>query len=89
MAGFTLNLNSEMVAFNVLCCCNVTHFILIQTLDLLQRLCELRHYKFLRLDGSTAVDRRLELVDRFNNGYCNESKWLTDCILHYLINSTL
>lgn len=47
-------------------------------LDLLQRLCELRHYKFLRLDGNTAVARRLELVDRFNNGYCNESKRLTE-----------
>ncbi|XP_065891843.1 DNA repair and recombination protein RAD54B-like isoform X2 [Dysidea avara] len=47
-----------------------------KTLDLLQRLCELRHYKFLRLDGSTAVDRRLELVDRFNNGYCNETVFL-------------
>ena len=46
----------------------------LKTLNLLQRLCEVRNYKFLRLDGSTAVSKRQELVERFNAGYCSESK---------------
>ena len=48
----------------------------LKTLNLLQRLCEVRNYKFLRLDGSTTVSKRQELVERFNAGYCSESKSL-------------
>ena len=39
---------------------------MLQTLDLLQNLCERRNYKFLRLDGNTSAASRTEAVDRFN-----------------------
>ncbi|KAG0289623.1 helicase [Linnemannia gamsii] len=38
-----------------------------QTLDILQEMCTQRHYKFLRLDGSTPSHKRQELVDKFNS----------------------
>lgn len=36
------------------------------TLDLIQGLCKLKRYNYLRLDGSTPPKQRQELVDRFN-----------------------
>jgi len=36
------------------------------TLDLLQKLCELRGYATLRLDGATPIEQRQPLVNRFN-----------------------
>jgi SNF2 family DNA or RNA helicase len=36
------------------------------TLDLLDKLCQLRGYSFARLDGATPVDQRIALVNRFN-----------------------
>jgi DNA repair and recombination RAD54-like protein len=38
-----------------------------QTLDVMAALCRERHYPFLRLDGSTSIGRRQQLVDRLNN----------------------
>ncbi|KAI8824145.1 Rad54b protein [Fimicolochytrium jonesii] len=38
-----------------------------QTLDLIERLCEQKGYDRLRLDGSTAVQNRQDLVDKFNS----------------------
>merc|ERR1739838_7979 len=35
-------------------------------LDILQRYLKIRGYKYLRLDGSTAVQERQELIDQFN-----------------------
>ena len=46
-----------------------------QTLDLLGSLCEQIGYKFLRLDGSTPSGQRMEIVNRFNNSYCDCSKY--------------
>lgn len=36
------------------------------TLDLIQGLCKLKRYNYLRLDGSTPPKQRQDLVDRFN-----------------------
>ena len=38
----------------------------VQVLDFLERLCVLEKVGTLRLDGSTQVDKRLDLVNRFN-----------------------
>jgi DNA repair and recombination RAD54-like protein len=38
-----------------------------QTLDLLENLCTMNKYPFLRLDGSTKTSSRQELVNRFND----------------------
>ncbi|KAF9905887.1 DNA repair and recombination protein rad54b [Linnemannia zychae] len=47
-----------------------------QTLDILQDLCTLRQYKFLRLDGSTPAQKRQELVDKFNSPSCQQFVFL-------------
>ena len=41
----------------------------VETLNILQALCERRRWQVLRLDGSTPGDKRQELVDRFNSAY--------------------
>lgn len=44
-----------------------------QALDVIQTLCKIRSYRFLRLDGSTAKGQRQTLVDHFNDqtsDYC-------------------
>ncbi|KAK2168719.1 hypothetical protein NP493_1222g00037 [Ridgeia piscesae] len=38
-----------------------------QTLDLFQRLCLLRRYLFVRLDGSMSIKKRAKIVEQFNN----------------------
>lgn len=38
-----------------------------QTLDIFVKLCSIRHYKYLRLDGSTATAQRTDIVKKFNN----------------------
>ena len=38
-----------------------------QTLDLFEKLCRLRKYQFVRLDGSMNIRKRQKIVDRFNN----------------------
>lgn len=38
-----------------------------QTLDIFVNLCNLKHYKYLRLDGSTATAQRTDIVKQFNN----------------------
>ena len=38
-----------------------------QTLDLFERLCRLRRYQFVRLDGSMTIRKRQKIVDRFND----------------------
>lgn len=55
----------------------------LQTLDLLQRLCEDRGYDFLRLDGKTPTSKRQSLVDRFNDKYCKICKCV--CIFIFMI----
>ena len=50
-----------------------------QALDMLQRLCEIRSYGYLRLDGSTPASKRMSLVERFNSKYSNECKTYLKC----------
>eukprot|EP00795_Rhopilema_esculentum_P004315 gene4315-20520_t len=38
-----------------------------QTLDLFEKLCRMRGYVFVRLDGSMSIRKRMKIVDRFNN----------------------
>ena len=38
-----------------------------QTLDLFEKLCRLRRYQFVRLDGSMTIRKRQKIVDRFND----------------------
>ena len=38
-----------------------------QTLDLFEKMCRVRHYPTLRLDGSMTINKRQKLVDTFNN----------------------
>lgn len=38
-----------------------------QTLDLFEKLCRLRKYQFVRLDGSMTIRKRQKIVDRFND----------------------
>ena len=35
-----------------------------QTLDLFERLCSLRHYGYVRLDGSMTIKKRAKVVDQ-------------------------
>ena len=37
-----------------------------QTLDVFERLCRLRRYPYVRLDGSMSIKKRQKMVDRFN-----------------------
>ncbi|KAG8251607.1 DNA repair and recombination protein rad54b [Homalodisca vitripennis] len=47
-----------------------------QTLDLLAALCDQYHYKHCRLDGSTPTARRVEIVNKFNSPYSENSVFL-------------
>lgn len=38
-----------------------------QTLDMFERLCALRNYGFVRLDGSMSIKKRAKIVDQFND----------------------
>jgi len=38
-----------------------------QTLDVFERLCRLRCYPHVRLDGSMTIKKRQKMVDRFND----------------------
>lgn len=38
-----------------------------QTLDLFERLCRLRNYGYVRLDGSMTIKKRAKIVERFND----------------------
>ncbi|XP_065568948.1 DNA repair and recombination protein RAD54-like [Artemia franciscana] len=38
-----------------------------QTLDLFQRLCSLRNYQYVRLDGSMTIKKRAKIVEKFND----------------------
>jgi len=38
-----------------------------QTLDMFERLCALRNYGYVRLDGSMSIKKRAKVVDEFNN----------------------
>lgn len=38
-----------------------------QTLDIFVKLCNIKHYKYLRLDGSTATAQRTDIVKKFND----------------------
>ena len=45
-----------------------------ETLNMLQALCEGRHWRTLRLDGGVAGDKRQQLVDRFNSAYNTDER---------------
>ncbi|KAL5018290.1 hypothetical protein ScPMuIL_004012 [Solemya velum] len=47
-----------------------------KTLDLLQTFCDSAGYKYLRLDGQTATNKRQEIVRHFNDKYCQEFVFL-------------
>ncbi|KAK2569941.1 DNA repair and recombination protein RAD54-like [Acropora cervicornis] len=38
-----------------------------QTLDLFEKLCRLRQYQYVRLDGTMSIKKRQKIVDRFND----------------------
>lgn len=38
-----------------------------QTLDIFVKLCNMKHYKYLRLDGTTATAQRTDIVKKFNS----------------------
>ena len=38
-----------------------------QTLDMFEKLCGLRHYGYVRLDGSMTIKKRAKVVDEFND----------------------
>lgn len=38
-----------------------------QTMDFFEKLCHLRGYGYVRLDGSMAIKKRMKVVDKFNN----------------------
>ncbi len=38
-----------------------------QTLDLFERLCALRNYRYVRLDGTMTIKKRAKVVDQFND----------------------
>jgi len=38
-----------------------------QTLDMFEKLCQLRHYGYVRLDGSMSIKKRAKVVDQFND----------------------
>lgn len=38
-----------------------------QTLDIFVKLCNIKHYKYLRLDGTTATAQRTSIVKSFND----------------------
>ncbi|ODM96784.1 DNA repair and recombination protein RAD54-like [Orchesella cincta] len=38
-----------------------------QTMDFFEKLCHLRNYGFIRLDGSMAIKKRMKVVDKFND----------------------
>lgn len=46
-----------------------------QTLDVFVRLCDINHYKYLRLDGSTPSTQRTDIVKQFNNSSSNYSTY--------------
>ncbi|KAL4091467.1 hypothetical protein QTP88_026155 [Uroleucon formosanum] len=44
-----------------------------QTLDIFVKLCDMKHYKYLRLDGSTVTAQRTDIVKKFNDSNSNYS----------------
>lgn len=46
-----------------------------QTLDIFVKLCNMKHYKYLRLDGTTATAQRTDIVKSFNNVNSDYSKY--------------
>lgn len=44
-----------------------------QTLDIFVKLCDMKNYKYLRLDGSTATAQRTDIVKKFNDSNSNYS----------------
>ena len=44
------------------------------TLDLFESVCNMRSFRYLRLDGQTPVAKRQPLVDRFNSKYGGEDQ---------------
>lgn len=56
-----------------------------QTLDMLEKVCHQTGHEFLRLDGSTSVSRRMDLVDKFNSGYSSECMYMK-LLLFLIIN---
>lgn len=47
-----------------------------QTIDLFQRLCSMRNYKFVRLDGTMSTNKRAKIVAQFNDPTTDEFVFL-------------
>lgn len=43
-----------------------------QTLDLFEKLCRLRRYQYVRLDGTMSIKKRQKIVDRFNDPHSGD-----------------
>ena len=43
-----------------------------QTMDMFERLCRLRNYGYVRLDGSMSIKKRAKVVDQFNDPASNQ-----------------
>lgn len=46
-----------------------------QTLDIFVKICDMNHYKYLRLDGTTATAQRTDIVKKFNNSKSDYSTY--------------
>lgn len=66
-----------------------------QTLDVFVKLCNMRHYKYLRLDGATATALRTDIVKKFNDANSEYSNFqffmciLTKLIIMFHVDSLL
>lgn len=47
-----------------------------QTLDIFVKLCNMKHYEYLRLDGTTATAQRTDIVKKFNDSNSDYSNYL-------------
>jgi DNA repair and recombination protein RAD54B len=71
LAEFLTHLRSDRAKERVLVVSNST-----KCLDRIEALCSARGFPFLRLQGSTATSKRLQMVERFNSRRCDDFVFL-------------